>query len=382
MSPASIVYSTFGKLTDKFKKVLPPGKTRVLRVIDILEPTFLIGPVFKFRFWLLSSILIAIYGFQFFTFGLEFGRWWLLFTSSYTTLIVGIIFAESIRGKLCNTFNRLVDRGAVRIPAGVEGDNIRKEFEADVAPWSHRFAVVLAIALFIAFAVEYGPNFSKVQLAKTIGATLGGYIGGRILGPMVANGFFTQLIKAKGVEFLTQPEHPDGVSGLKPIGDFYFSQAILVAIPVLFLGIWAFVMMAGWAYPNWAGQYLSLFFIAIILEILAFLLPMILVHGEMKRQKNILLIDADRSTRQIESLWRQFERATHLRGRRALNDQINSRMARYHVIENMSTWPVDIRTRRRFAINNLLIVAPMAAQWATKLDIVDNFLKRTLPQVV
>ena len=42
-----------------------------------------------------------------------------------------------------------------------------------------------------------------------------------------------------------------------------------------------------------------------------------------------------------------------------LRDQLDELSTRYWPIKNMKTWPVDIKTRKRFSINNIILLLPI-----------------------
>ena len=89
--------------------------------------------------------------------------------------------------------------------------------------------------------------------------------------------------------------------------------------------------------------------VAILIEILAFVLPMLSVHGLMaayKRKK--LLPEADALSRSIPS-------TTDPPAAKSPDDLSQ----RFRELEDAPTWPVDRRIRRRFTLRNLALLLPL-----------------------
>jgi hypothetical protein len=166
---------------------------------------------------------------------------------------------------------------------------------------------------------------------------------------------------------VVQPSHVDGVAGLKPVGDFYFYQAMVAAIPAIFLAAWWFLFPI-WPrdYSHWEESYLVLLSAAMMAEILAFLIPIWGFHRIMVSAKEKFLKDADRLSVEISELRRGKESDQHANSKKLLSEQIESKTQRYWAIENMPTWPVDIKTKRRFKLNNLLLFIPLLGDIAKR----------------
>ena len=70
------------------------------------------------------------------------------------------------------------------------------------------------------------------------------YVVGGYLGSMAANGKVGWYLKRKSASVWVSPGHIDGAAGLKPFGDFCLYQAMVVAIPGVFLAVWTFLIPA------------------------------------------------------------------------------------------------------------------------------------------
>jgi hypothetical protein len=173
--------------------------------------------------------------------------------------------------------------------------------------------------------------------------------------------FYISIHTRKGIEFKVQPGHIDGACGLKPLGDLFYFQAILVAMPAFHLSLWS-LLISVWPYSDyshWAGVYLGLLPIAIVFVIFAFILPMLSIHTIMKGKKLEFLSEADEIGREISAIKRQLEEPMSNTEREELNAKIQVMAQRYHDLEKMPTWPVDPNTIRRFIGGNLALATPL-----------------------
>ena len=73
-------------------------------------------------------------------------------------------------------------------------------------------------------------------------------IAGLFFGRLTRYGMLASVLSDDHERLRVIPGHFDGACGLKPIGDFYLFQAILLAIPILWLGAWW-----AWIIPQYKG---------------------------------------------------------------------------------------------------------------------------------
>jgi len=191
---------------------------------------------------------------------------------------------------------------------------------------------------------------------------LGGYLAGRYLGRMAFYGTLGRLLRARNIRLKVQPGHPDGAAGLKPIGDLYFFQAMVIAIPALYLALWWFIIPTMGRYTVWRGPYLGLLAVVLTVEVLAFFAPLWSFHQEMQAQKSVLLNEADTLSGQMDAVQAELPEAKTDQERTALKERLSSMTDRYWAIERMPTWPVDARVRRRFTLNNVVLFLPLITQ--------------------
>jgi hypothetical protein len=176
------------------------------------------------------------------------------------------------------------------------------------------------------------------------------------------------IAAGRAVTFVAEAEHVDGAGGLKPLGDYYLYQALLLALPAAFLLVWSIILISPtWdaRYSGWREWYLGLLGVAICLEIAAFILPLYTVHMSMYQQKRAALADADRRLlRRITTLQSELEQQLTSTARAERREQLEDLTASYSRIERMPTWPVDPSVRRRITLGNLALILPLITQIA------------------
>ncbi len=131
---------------------------------------------------------------------------------------------------------------------------------------------------------------------------LGAYAAGYQLGRMASYGLLSQDLRRRSCQLRIIPGHPDGAAGLKPIGDFYFFQAMLASLPAIFLAGWSIAFALWGVHTSWRGPYLALLPVAIGGELLTFILPLWWFHQEMTKQRLSHLREADRLSIDINRL--------------------------------------------------------------------------------
>ena len=82
----------------------------------------------------------------------------------------------------------------------------------------------------------------------------------------------------------------------------------------------------------------------------------------MSDKKAELLIEADQISEQAAGIQKQLRGSADEEVTAQLEDRLGRMTKRYQAIVEMSTWPVDKRIRRRFALNNLILFIPVLAQ--------------------
>ena len=133
---------------------------------------------------------------------------------------------------------------------------------------------------------------------------------------------------------------------------------MIAAIPALFLGIWS-VLIPHWDgkdYSTWQEPYLGLLVIALVIVLLAFVVPMLKFHHLMRERKREALLEADKLSRQIREKRDSIGADTDITD---IADRIETLHDRYWRIENMPVWPLHLSTLKRFRRNYILLTAPL-----------------------
>ena len=306
---------------------------------------------------LLGLILLCLI--QILRVGLDFHRWDFLLLSGTATLAFGIWRVRGIDKKLENTLTLLFNRGTlITTPEELKAFQINFKTQANV--WASRSGLIAGTAMLIAFLDAYlRPPFKLGHVILTFLEVIGAYIAGRYLGKMAYYGFLKLMLPRNQIGLKVKPGHLDGVSGLKPIGNFYFSQAMITALPAVFLFVWWLIIPFFPQYETWRRPYLGLLAVAITYEILAFVLPLWLFHEEMVKQKQALLEEADTWSYKIDEIRNQLEIAETSEECEVLKERLSFLTKRYLDIEQMFTWPVDIQTIIKFASTNATLSIPL-----------------------
>jgi hypothetical protein len=322
----------------------------------------------------------------------RWASWDLLLLSGFALLIGGLALAGAVESRLVRMLDRLQRRGTIVLPDGprVEGANMKRDLDREALDWVALGGLTVAACILGVFAYAVAQHWGEPRGYSLI--RLGffeifwGYIAGLELGRMCSYGSLGWFLKRQGASIQAVPGHIDGAGGLKPIGDFCFYQALVVALPALYLGIWTFLIPA-WPdremrarYQEWTHPYMALLTVALALEILAFVVPMWWFHRAMSVEKERLLADADRISQRISALRQRLVNATTSSERKELEEELSFNTSRYWDIERMPTWPLDVTTLRKFTAQNAALALPLIAEvtglhekWV---KLMDNTLER------
>lgn len=312
----------------------------------------------------------------------NFFAWDILLISGFLTFVAGLMIAQGGRERLERMLGRLANRGSL---GGETLVKIQDGLEDCTHGWMRAGGLVVAVSILMAFTVLIWLNrgtpraISLMFLGLFEGAW--GYLAGRCLGRMVSYGRLGWFLKTMRARISVTPGHIDGAAGLKPIGDFYFRQAMVAAVPAIFLAIWWLIIPA-WPEPSirarylqWMHPYLGLLILAIAVEALAFVAPMSWFHMEMKRQKDQLLSEADELSESIAKIQLQLVESLAKEERDNLNEQLSLKKKQYWDIEGMPTWPVGSSVARRFAVQNVALLLPIVGEMTGLHEVWVKFLQ-------
>jgi hypothetical protein len=329
----------------------------------------------RYIIYLLVAFLLVLPFHEYCSQQFNFEQWDLLLFTGVAAFIVGIWLYAVVRERFDLTVNRLLSRGTFKVGEAERAAFIER-LEMHGRVWAGIGGLIAAVAMLVAFAIALSRAFLFSRLLLGLAEVGGAYIAGSYLGRMASYGQLGWHLNSEPVEVLVQPSHVDGVAGMKPLGEFYFYQAMVVGIPAVFLAVWWFLFPI-WPrdYSHWEDSYVVLLGIAIAIEVLAFLVPVWTFHRVMLRAKAGWLGEADRLSLEIADLRRRKACARDAESKAALALEIDEKSQRYWAIENMPTWPVDVRTSRRFRLNNILLLVPLLGDIAGRTirwqDIID-----------
>jgi hypothetical protein len=328
-----------------------------VRIISAKKQTNQLLDILSRKLLYALGLLVLVYCYiQYRELGLAWTQWDWMLISGLLAFMLALLLAQSIPVRMTQTLERLTHRGVFEL-SEPELHDFQKKIEVRAQFFSQISAGVVALAILISFLAAFkGIIPAKIPLMSL--ETFLGAIAGYYIGQMIAYGTLGQLARQEKISIVVKYGHIDRAAGLKPIGDFYFFQAMVVAIPCLYLAIWWFIIPFFGGYSGWRNPYLALLAIGLLFEILSFLLPMWIFHLLMQEQKIKSLAYADELSKKIVELENKILMAADPREIDDLQKQLDFQQQKYWEIEHMPTWPVDDQTRRRFTINNLLLFLP------------------------
>lgn len=294
----------------------------------------------------------------------NFAEWDWLAISGFALLLVGLRVAPRIDDLLTHSLRRLHGRGVIACSES-EFEQLDKKLTQLRRKRAPMWGLAITLAIVLAFGVAWGRRLidDPVRLALLAVEALGGYVAGFYLGWMVIHGRLARTLKSEGISYSVQPGHPDGAAGWRPLGDFYFRQAMLAGLPAAYLAFWvAFIPhLPGETlfvrYTSWGAAYLILLPIALFVEVAAFVWPLWSFHREMVQQKRCLAAQADEIARRISIIQAEIRSTTHPQKVEELNARLTLNLKLYEELEGLPTWPMSVQIRRRFALQNLTLVA-------------------------
>jgi hypothetical protein len=297
-----------------------------------------------------------------------------LYISTIALFMLGLLLATSLPKRMERTIIRLANRGSLRI-SEEEIPAFLLTFERRSARWALIGGVLGVVALLSAYVFTGSLGFTTPDLRIVINIlalvveTCVGFFMGYYAGYAASNGLLGRFLKQREVKLHAQPGHLDGVAGFRPVGAFYFSQAGLLGLVALFLAVW-WVLIGLPSDPfdlathngSWRTPYLAFFFVVILAELLAFVLPLWSFHLELQAQRRDLLLVSDKLSQRIAALQTQLVMNPLNEKAHELKEQQSALTEYYWAIQRMPTWPVSTGTWRRFLLSTLALLAPLAAQ--------------------
>jgi hypothetical protein len=287
--------------------------------------------------------------------------------SGWVVLLVGLELAGRAPVRLDQAVRRLESRKVLGPPERVE--DLMRDLERTGHAWAVASGwcvagvlLVTSPAALLAVSRSEAAGLVASDLALLIVA---GGVAGSWLGRMVGYGrLFRKALRRPDLNLRVILGHPDGAGGLEPIGDFYLYQSLTSSLPAIFLGAWMLLISLGGAsrlltsYRPYLDQYLWLLPLAMLFEILVFVVPMNSVHQVMKsRKEHTFLARADGLSPAIAAAQDSLD-SSDSEESAATRQLLTQLTERYQELQKAPTWPIDSSIRRRFTWRNLGLLIP------------------------
>ncbi len=192
-------------------------------------------------------------------FGPDLVGWdWLLVTG-----LVALLIAARIALNLPARVHEALDRLARRSMLRVEPDRLRR-FEVDLHRAAKRSALIwtgiVPMALLVAWLIAKGGEIWSYAILAGIEAVLAAVVAGPFVGRAICYARLAARLRTAGLQIRTEPAHLDGAAGLRPVGELYFFQALVLAVPAVYLAGWWYVFpLFDGRYSDWSDPYLLSF---------------------------------------------------------------------------------------------------------------------------
>jgi hypothetical protein len=207
---------------------------------------------------------------------------------------------------------------------------------------------------------------SKRQLAiGFLGAvTLGilsGLVAGAFFGRLATYGSMATVLADRRTELNVRPGHFDGANGLKPVGDFYLYQALLTAIPLLWLAGWALALPWYYAAPCFGEvdpsyvwrvrwQFYGQWLVVASFTYLGFIRPVFALRRRLIETRNDLLENRiPQIEAEIARLKGTLAATLEAERRNSIETRVHDLAREHWAIRNMSCWPMDKGTFHKYA---------------------------------
>ncbi len=303
--------------------------------------------------------LLLLFFAQILRYGQSIHQWDWLLLSGALTFLTGLHLAGQVPEKLDHALDRLVHRGTL-MASQARITALKTLVRSTGRTWSRRGAVLSAASILLAFLWIYGLSNPLLTCLESVG----GFLAGWWLGRMASYGSLPILLHGAGLQLHAEPGHVDQVCGYRPLGDFYLFQAMVSAIPAVFLAAWWLIIpVFPRSYQHWRQPYLWLLALALLFEILCFAVPMLLLHQQMTEQKQVLLLEADRLSHEIITVQQQLLQETPGNQREELEIHLSRMRERHRGIETMATWPLQATSFLRYSLRHAVLCIPLVSEF-------------------
>lgn len=304
----------------------------------------------------------------------------MLFVTGLAAFALGLLMVERIPYRFKLSFKGITDNRVLEL-TNADTNRLDNSIKKTKNRWSFGLAVVSAVAMLIAFIVAFfqGYPLSPNSIGLTLFEVAGAYIAGFYIGQTIGYGWFGIALKKEQFILRLIPDHVDRAAGLKPIGNFYLFQAMVVAIPALFVGLWALLIslvpLYRYRYEFWLKPYIGLFLLTLVFLFFALILPMWSLHKLMENKRRELLKEADNlnlysKILEIDTILKanlEKEEYDDWLQNQNLKEKLQQQ---YRVIERTPTWPFDLRRKIAFFATVALDLVSLLSGLITIIDFV------------
>jgi hypothetical protein len=322
---------------------------------------------------------------------------WMYYTG-VTTFAVAIALAIALPRQLDDTIEALRNNNTLVLTASELGE-IKTRMAHEARPWRFWCAVLIFLVVFggwiwASYTEVVRANLDLTQFLAQNGTTalaifLGligliifimavcGFYAGAFFGTAAAHGRFASVLAGENIRLRIRPDHFDGASGLKPIGDFYLYQAFLTAMPLLWFAVWWLIIpiykplgCVGPEYSGWREPFVIMWLVTLAFTYLGFIRPILKLRRRvLGEQKRLESDDVPRIEEVIRGLQQKIlEGGLSEDERKAVDEKIDRHASYAWSVRQMSAWPMDARTQRRyFSVQAIVSVVPPAIEGLTKI---------------
>lgn len=190
---------------------------------------------------------------------------------------------------------------------------------------------------------------------------LSGAVAGAFFGRLATYGSMASVLADPQTPLNIRPGHFDGANGLKPVGDFYLFQALLTAIPLLWLLAW--ILILPWYHDAqcFAGvdqsfterlrwQFYGQWIVVASFTYVGFIRPVLLLRRRLAAARSDLLqTRIPQIEGEIAHLKAALPATFEAQGRSVIETRIHDLAREHWAIRNMSCWPMDRATFSKYA---------------------------------
>lgn len=335
--------------------------------------------------WFLS--LIAVYlGYQIWLnyqyYGTHWSCWDFMMISGFLAFIAAVWLAADLNRRL----NRAIDQLRLNNVLVIDDTGVaelKQEMSTrgrSVQVWS---GILITLVIFGSYLYVFGPLTVRVWTAWQSGlhpeatatliqistftfvSALGAALAGMLFGRLTHYGRLAGVLSKDERYLRIVPGHADGACGLKPIGDYYLYQALVFAVPIIWLSAWWAWLIPSYEghvcavtghtfnlYGAWQNAYLVQWLVVLLYFYMGFVWPFLALRRRIKQaRKSFNTNVAARLQNDIYALQNQLaepQAADATQHHLTILPMIDAKSKELWAIRHMSGWPMDAGTLAKY----------------------------------